>query len=101
MELFNAPIPELPDVPRALTEVLRYGMANEPRARPTAEQLHELLTGVQVAPPAPAGPPGGHYSTFVPPQRQLAGDNTPTVHHPIQPPPKRKRFFGLLRVEDS
>ena len=46
MELFDRPIPDLPNVPRALLEVLRYGMANDPRARPTAEQLREMLTGV-------------------------------------------------------
>ena len=48
MDLFNQPIPELPGVPRSLTEVLRWGMANDPRSRPTAEQLRELLTGVQL-----------------------------------------------------
>ncbi|WP_306211182.1 serine/threonine-protein kinase [Actinoplanes sp. RD1] len=43
MDLFNRPIPDLDGVPPALTEVLRYGMANDPRARPTAEQLREML----------------------------------------------------------
>jgi serine/threonine protein kinase len=101
MELFNHPIPELPGVPRALTEVLRYGMDNEPRARPTAEQLRELLIWVQITPPAPAGLPGGHHSTFVPPQRPLPGDDTPTVHSPLPTPPRPKRkWLGLLGIQD-
>ncbi|MGX6603896.1 serine/threonine-protein kinase [Micromonosporaceae bacterium Da 78-11] len=105
MDLFHQPIPDLPGVPDALIEVLRYGMANEPRARPTAEQLHELLTGVQVTPPGPPGPPARHHSSaFVPPPRLNSGDNTPTVHtsgRRGQPePPKKKRFFGLLGIQD-
>ena len=102
MELFDRPIPDLPGVPAALTEVLRYGMDNEPQARPTAEQLHELLLGVRVVPPAPPGPPAKHHSsTYVPPNRP---DNTPTVHTGIpQPvlPPRKRRFFGLLGIQDS
>jgi serine/threonine protein kinase len=103
MELFDRPIPDLPGVPPALTEVLRYGMANDPRARPTAEQLHELLLGVQVVPPAPPGPPARHHSsTFVPPPRPVAGDDTPTVHtvEPSSPPSKKRRILGLLGIQD-
>ena len=94
MELFHRPIPDLPGVPHALTEVLRYGMANDPRARPTATQLHDLLNGLQLTPPA---------STYVPPPRLTGGDDTPTVHtaSPAKPPQRRKRFFGLLGIQDS
>jgi serine/threonine protein kinase len=86
MDLFHQPIPELPGVPRALTEILRYGMANEPRARPTAEQLREMLTGLQLNPTVPQTPPAVyHSSTFVPPRpvpptTPTQGDETPTVH---------------------
>ena len=103
MDLFNQPIPDLPGVPRALTEVLRYGMANDPASRPTAEQLRELLGGVQLAPPP--GPPAAfqsHASSFVPPPRSMPvapGDDTPTVHSPLKQS-KKKWLFGLLRIED-
>jgi serine/threonine protein kinase len=103
MDLFNHPIPDLPGVPRALTEVLRYGMANDPASRPTAEQLRELLIGVQL--PSPPGPPPtfqSHGSTFIPPPRMTPvapGDDTPTVHAPLKQP-KKKRFFGLLGIQD-
>ena len=103
MELFDHPIPDLPGVPRALTEVLRYGMANDPASRPTAEQLRELLIGVQLAPPP--GPPmtfQSHGSSFLPPPpRTTPGtpDDTPTVHSPLKQP-KKKRFFGLLGIQD-
>jgi serine/threonine protein kinase len=95
MELFQRPIPDLPGVPPALTQVLRYGMANDPAARPTAVQLHELLTAVQLGP--------GPASAFVPPPRsmppsQSSGDNTPTVHSPLQRP-KKKWPFGLLGIQ--
>ena len=57
MDLFNHPIPDLPGVPRALTDILRYGMASDPRARPTAEQLRELLTGLRLGKANHYGPP--------------------------------------------
>jgi serine/threonine protein kinase len=110
MELFDHPIPDLPGVPRALTEVLRYGMANEPLARPSAEQLREMLAGLQLGTPGagPGGtgpasayragtfgtprptPPVSHTRDFPPP-----GDDTPTVHT-ADPRRGRKRrwFFG-------
>src|ERR671916_1955280 len=50
MELFDRPIPDLPNVPRSLTDVLRHGMANDPRARPSAEQLRDMLTGLHLGP---------------------------------------------------
>jgi len=78
MDLFHQPIPDLPGVPPALTEVLRYGMANDPRARPTAEQLRELLTGLQLNQNGRTGPPTLYRSsTFVPPQF--------TQPHPVPP----------------
>jgi serine/threonine protein kinase len=43
VDLFSKPIPDIPGIPRPLTDVLRYGMANEPRARPTAEELRDVL----------------------------------------------------------
>jgi serine/threonine protein kinase len=101
MDLFNQPIPDLPGVPRALTEVLRWGMVNDARARPTAEQFRELLTGVQLGPGQPAGPPSSFQGpAFIPPPRPYdMGDNTPTVHAPLKQP-RRKRLFGLFGIQD-
>jgi len=112
MDLFYQPIPDLPGVPRTLTEVLRYGMANDPRARPTAEQLRELLTGLQLNTNGRSAPPTLYRSsTFVPPQftqpRPVPpvsptldpSDETPTVHtDPKQPRAKRKWLFGGFGV---
>jgi serine/threonine protein kinase len=103
MDLFNQPIPDLPGVPRTLTEVLRWGMANDPRARPTAEQLRELLTGIQLAPNGSAGPPSAYQApAFIPPPRPVPpalGDDTPTVRGP-HGQPRKKRLFGLFGIED-
>src|SRR3954464_14447480 len=66
MDLFHQPIPDLPGVPRALTEILRYGMANDPKARPPAEQLREMLTALHLGPAGTPGPPTTYRSsTFV------------------------------------
>jgi hypothetical protein len=104
MDLFHQPIPDLPGIPLVLTEVLRYGMANDPRARPTAEQLRELLTGLQLGPASPQGPSTTyHASTFIPP-RPVApmlpthGDETPTVRNNLPKRGKRKWLFGGFGV---
>ncbi|GGL03567.1 hypothetical protein GCM10012284_42670 [Mangrovihabitans endophyticus] len=104
MELFERPIPDLPEVPRSLTEVLRFGMANEPRARPTALQLRDLLSGLHLAAHHRSGPPTVYRSsTFV----SEAGDDhaaeqpspgqhdeTPTVHTGGGKRGRRKWLFG-------
>nr|WP_192771993.1 serine/threonine-protein kinase [Plantactinospora soyae] len=51
LELFTEPIPELPGVPTRLLDLLRYGMANDPSDRPSAEQLRDLLASVPLEPP--------------------------------------------------
>lgn len=112
MELFNRPIPDLPNVPRSLTEVLRYGMANDPRARPTAEQLRDLLNGLQLAPAGGQNPATVYRSnTFVPPAPRpypeaaaprpippvtptQPVDETPTVH--TENPAKRSKRRWLF-----
>jgi len=113
MDLFHQPIPDLPGVPRVLTEVLRYGMANDPRARPTAEQLREMLTGLQLSTNGRSAPPTLYRSsTFVPPQftqpRPVPpvsptldpADETPTQRTDVgkQPRGKRKWLFGGFGV---
>jgi eukaryotic-like serine/threonine-protein kinase len=96
MELFNQPIPDLPGVPRALTEVLRYGMANDPAARPDAEQFRHLLAHVRLAGAE------DYQESFVPVQRPVPRvvDNTPTVRAPDTGKPRKKWLFGLLGIED-
>ncbi|MCY1142545.1 serine/threonine-protein kinase [Actinoplanes sp. Pm04-4] len=86
MDLFHQPIPDLPGVPAGLTQVLRYGMANDPESRPTAQQLREMLTAVQLNPP--------HQ---VPPPRFSPSDDTPTIRNPRPP---KKKWFGLLGSEN-
>ena len=104
MDLFHQPIPDLPGIPRALTEVLRYGMANEPRARPTAEQLRELLSGLQLGSTGQQSPPAVYRSsTFVPPRpvppvTPMRGDETPTVGTNGRKRAKRKWLFGGFGV---
>jgi hypothetical protein len=74
-------------------------MANDPRARPTAEQLREMLTGLPLGPGQPA-PAASVYrsSTFTPPPRPVPpvsptrGDETPTVNTEARR--KRKWFRG-------
>jgi hypothetical protein len=109
MDLFDQPIPELPGIPRALTEVLRYGMANDPRARPTAEQLRELLGGLHLGAGGKQAPPTVYRSsTFMPPDprpvppvsptREVHPDETPTVHTEGRKRGKRRWLFGGFGV---
>ncbi|MBB4696362.1 serine/threonine protein kinase [Actinoplanes abujensis] len=93
MDLFHQPIPDLPGVPPALTHILRWGMANDPARRPTAQQLRELLTNVQLNPPI---------NNYVPPPQPGPGDDTPTIRNPrsAKTPKKKWPFFGLLGSQD-
>lgn len=52
LEMFNQPLPALPGVPDELIDVLRVGMANEPTERPSALELHDLLTNLPLGSPA-------------------------------------------------
>jgi serine/threonine protein kinase len=106
MELFDRPIPDLPNVPPSLTEVLRYGMANDPRARPTAEQLRDLLAGVQLGAYVPprtvyrsaSQPPPVPQPRPIPPVSQTQSDDTPTVHTEGRRRGKRRWFLGGFGV---
>jgi serine/threonine protein kinase len=99
MDLFHQPIPELPNAPRPLTDVLRYGMNNDPASRPTAEQLRDLLNNLHLDPSTPQPPPTVYRSAatnHVPPPRPRpippstpTLDETPTVHQSQ----KNKGFF--------
>ncbi|HET8684431.1 MAG TPA: serine/threonine-protein kinase [Micromonosporaceae bacterium] len=58
LELFDEPIPDLPGVPGSLVNLLRLGMLNDPDARPTAEQLRDLLATLDLAAEPPTVPMG-------------------------------------------
>ena len=81
VELFNKPIPDIPGIPRPLTDVLRYGMANDPGSRPTAEQLRDMLAELDLRPRGPARPPGAG-------EAPRGVEETPTV---ITPGPRRAK----------
>ncbi|MFV2086879.1 serine/threonine-protein kinase [Micromonospora sp. LOL_021] len=61
LEMFDRPLPDLPGVNPALTDVLRQGMANDPAARPPAVVLRDMLAAVPLgqhwSPAAPHRPP--------------------------------------------
>jgi eukaryotic-like serine/threonine-protein kinase len=89
VDMFAEPVPDLPDAPAELTALLRRGMANDPRRRPTAAELRDELTGVHRDPdptmilrpvlPVPLRP--------VPPPRPAYDDEETTqVADPTQQP---------------
>jgi serine/threonine protein kinase len=82
LELFDQPIPDLPGVPTEFLDVLRLGMANDPRARPTAAALREMLAAL----PIDRGPGRGTVRAFarVPHARSPASSQT---QQPTQPDP--------------
>jgi serine/threonine protein kinase len=88
MDLFAEPIPDLAGVPRSLLDVLRVGMANDAAARPSAEQLRDMLAGLSLRParPVPVSPP----TWSVPPAVvQVPGTDEPTV-------PNRRNLWRRL-----
>ncbi|HEX2771524.1 MAG TPA: serine/threonine-protein kinase [Micromonosporaceae bacterium] len=68
IELFAQPIPDLPGLPSALTDILRRGMANDPDDRPSAEELRDELSGLRLGEPDRSG-------------TTEAGGVTPTLRH--------------------
>jgi eukaryotic-like serine/threonine-protein kinase len=86
VDLFDKPIPDIPGIPRGLTDVLRRGMANEPNARPTAEQLRDVLADLHLRPARP--------ERATPPTMAGDPDETPTVVAPGPRRPRRKWPFG-------
>ncbi|GLW30205.1 hypothetical protein Areg01_31450 [Actinoplanes regularis] len=94
MHLFDEAIPDLPGVPRALTDLLRRGMHNDPRGRPSAQELLHELSRLHLDPHAP--PPHPVYrstSTYVPPPRPIP-PSTPTLDETPTVTTDRKGFFA-------
>ena len=95
LELFNEPIPDLPGIPPELTEVLRWGMANDPKDRPTARELRDLLAELPLesprrivavprrfpgkSAPRPATPPAAEASADAPTVPSLPGAREPAA----------------------
>ncbi|MEU5906265.1 protein kinase [Micromonospora sp. NPDC047467] len=111
LEMFNQQVPGLPGVPDELIEVLRAGMANDPAERPSALELHDLLTSLPFgSPPTPvsgapiSGAPssGGPYVAGQPAPRPPVEDA-----HPTAPDARRwrRRWFlggaGVLALAAS
>jgi eukaryotic-like serine/threonine-protein kinase len=101
LDLFAQPIPALPGVPSALTDILRQGMANDPDDRPSAEELRDELSGLSLGKPdgpdaaGPAGvtPPPRHHriDESAPPASAVPYDDAPTI--PTATPRRRLRWF--------
>jgi hypothetical protein len=102
LDLFDAPIPDLPGVPAELISVLRTGMVNDPAARPSAARLRDRLAGLSLAeagapptdetvaiePPAPAPSPDGWRDAWSLPTQQrpvAAGGPSPAAGAPGAP----------------
>ncbi|GAB7049550.1 serine/threonine-protein kinase [Catenuloplanes indicus] len=75
MDMFNQPIPDLPNVPGELTAVLRRGMTNDPASRPSAEQLRDMLYEVRM--------PGAGANAY--PNPRPEANHTPQNRPPRQP----------------
>jgi tRNA A-37 threonylcarbamoyl transferase component Bud32 len=112
LEMFHQPIPDLPGVPPELLDVLRTGMDNDPASRPSAVELHGLLTGLGLVPGTSGGAPlnGQPFpgETTPPPGTEgpllRQGRDRPAPRTPIEqdehatvaaPPPRRRRRWFL------
>ncbi len=87
MDLFDQPIPDLPGVSPALLDVLRYGMTNEPGARPNAEQLRDMLAAVPLGPHSgtaqvSGAPPSGPATVY---RSDNVQGRAPRIHPPVSP----------------
>jgi len=82
MELFSEPVPDIPGVPRALMDVLRAGLANDPARRPTAAQLRDMLAATPLEPT----PPATGVASPVGPREQSQRPHT-TPPPPVSPTP--------------
>ncbi|MEU6410501.1 serine/threonine-protein kinase [Microbispora sp. NPDC046933] len=100
MALHRLPIPDIPGVPGALTDVLRHGMATDPARRiQTAAGLRDALTALapdgsapgdrphSAAPEGPAGAPMGPASSAPGNLAGVPGWSVPSLSGPAPSPP--------------
>jgi serine/threonine protein kinase len=94
MDLFLRPVPELPGVPRAFIDLLRRGMNNDPRGRPSAQELLQELSNLHLDPSAP--PPNVYRSTstYPAPRPRPVPPTTPTLDETPTVNTDRKGFFA-------
>ncbi len=94
VDMFAEPVPEIPNVPADLIVLLRRGMANDPKVRPSAAELRDELEGVVRDPDPtmimrPVGPLIALGSTPppwpTPPQRPTPTPRYSTEDEPTQP----------------
>ncbi len=88
VDMFAEPVPEIPNVPADLIMLLRRGMANDPKVRPSAAFLRDELEGVVRDPDPtmimrPVGPLLA--SGFTPLQRPTPTPRHSTEDEPTQP----------------
>ncbi|MBP2703821.1 protein kinase [Microbispora sp. RL4-1S] len=104
MALHRLPIPGIPGVPAALTDVLRHGMASDPARRiPAAAALRDALaalapdgsTGAGQPTGQPAGQPGGQS----PGQPTGQPTGRPAGHPAGRPPGPPARSYSAARSE--
>jgi tRNA A-37 threonylcarbamoyl transferase component Bud32 len=67
VDMFGEPIPDVPGVPAELMNVLRGGMANDERLRPTAVQLRDTLLQLDFDPGGANALPASRRPVFGPP----------------------------------
>jgi len=67
VDMFGEPIPDVPGVPPELMTVLRAGMANDERLRPTAVQLRDTLLRLDFDPGGANALPPSRRPVFGPP----------------------------------
>ncbi|NNJ63251.1 MAG: protein kinase [Dactylosporangium sp.] len=72
IDMFEEPVPDIAGVPGDLMDLLRWGMANEPEARPTAARLRDALAELSLSRAAPDG------TTGVPGPALSGGEAEPT-----------------------
>jgi serine/threonine protein kinase len=94
MNLFDEPIPDLPGVPRTLITLLRRGMHNDPRGRPSAQELLQELSNLHLDPNAPPANVYRSTSTYVPPRPRPIPPSTPTLDETPTVNTDRKGFFA-------
>ena len=87
MEMFTERIPDLPGVPPAYLDLLRQGMANDPAARPSAEELRDRLAGLAMDNFGPARPVSGAPVSGSPsPSQPVSGGPSVYVSRSYTPP---------------
>jgi serine/threonine protein kinase len=87
VDMFGEPIPDVPGVPPALMNVLRAGMANDERLRPTAVQLRDTLLRLDFDPGGASAHMLNRRPVFSPPSWGPSESVSPAPGWELRPPP--------------